>query len=103
MYDLTNAENQLFDRIYLHPDTTGGVAQQLAVGRGLDPAAADSASSYELHQGEGFRNTVVFNPWTDGKRGPAHPDFDDDGYKVMRPSNAAKPFPLQHNIDIQGR
>ena len=38
---------------------------------------------YDLHQGGGFTNTVVFNPWKEGKLGPAHPDFDDDGYKYM--------------------
>ena len=40
-----------------------------------------------VHQGKGFSNTIVFNPWTEGKKGPVHPDFDDDGYKVYGPAS----------------
>jgi len=80
-----SAESKGFvDRIYCHPAVAGGISQVLNVGQGLDPAAANAFSSwYELHQSDGFRNTVIFNPWKEGKRGPAHPDFDDDGYKYM--------------------
>ena len=47
-----------------------------------------------MWQGEGFSNTVVFNPWETGKRGPAHPDFDDDGYKV----HACQHLPPRHTL-----
>lgn len=72
------------DRIYCHHDTSKGVAQLLRVGRGLDPSQPEEVSEYDLYQTAAFSNTVVFNPWKDGKRGPAHPDFDDDGYKARQ-------------------
>lgn len=72
------------DRIYCHHDTSKGVAQLLRVGRGLDPSQPEEVSEYDLYQTASFSNTVVFNPWKDGKRGPAHPDFDDDGYKARQ-------------------
>jgi len=75
--------NGFVDRIYCHENPSKGIAQVLHVGRGLDPSAPEAESTYDLHQSAGFSNTVVFNPWKEGKRGPAHPDFDDDGYKYM--------------------
>ena len=39
---------------------------------------------YDLEQTATYRDTVVFNPWVEGKRGPTRgPDFDDDGYHYM--------------------
>ena len=39
---------------------------------------------YDLEQTASYRDTVVFNPWVEGKRGPTRgPDFDDDGYHYM--------------------
>ena len=66
-------ESQGFvDRIYKH----GGGSQLLRVQCGDGP-------SFNLSQ-TGFNDTVVFNPWVEGKRGPTRgPDFDDDGYHYM--------------------
>jgi glucose-6-phosphate 1-epimerase len=40
-------------------------------------------SVYEISQSESYMETVVFNPWETGKKGPQHPDFDDDGFNYM--------------------
>ena len=56
--------------------------RRLQVGAGLDAAAPAAHTVYDVHQ-KGWSNTVVFNPWVDGKRGSKGPDFDDDGYKFM--------------------
>jgi len=36
---------------------------------------------YIITQTEAHTNTVVFNPWIEGKKGDKGPDYDDDGYK----------------------
>ncbi|KAH8093548.1 glucose-6-phosphate 1-epimerase [Aureococcus anophagefferens] len=44
---------------------------------------------YDLEQTATYRDTVVFNPWVEGKRGPTRgPDFDDDGYHRVEPAVA---------------
>lgn len=42
-----------------------------------------TGSEYQLLFSRSYLNTVVFNPWINGKRGHQHPDFDDDGYNYM--------------------
>ncbi|KAJ1451615.1 galactose mutarotase-like domain-containing protein [Pelagophyceae sp. CCMP2097] len=42
----------------------------------------DEAEAYDISQA-GFRDTIVFNPWLEGKKGQRGPDFDDVGYKNM--------------------
>jgi glucose-6-phosphate 1-epimerase len=39
--------------------------------------------SYHIEKSSSWPHWVAFNPWQEGKRGPQHPDFDDDGYKYM--------------------
>lgn len=79
-----SAESSGFvDRIYANPPSASGAERTLEVGAGLDPAAPLETCAYVLHQGAEWSNTVVFNPWREGKRGDRGPDFDDDGYKHM--------------------
>jgi glucose-6-phosphate 1-epimerase len=44
---------------------------------------SSTKSIYHLLHSVSYNETVVFNPWIEGKKGPAHPDFDDDGYNYM--------------------
>ena len=37
---------------------------------------------YEVRHSPSFKDTVVYNPWLGDKRGPAGPDYDDDGYTL---------------------
>mmetsp|Transcript_19990 Transcript_19990/g.46521 ORF Transcript_19990/g.46521 Transcript_19990/m.46521 type:complete len:315 (-) Transcript_19990:60-1004(-) len=39
------------------------------------------SEALEITQTESYPNTVVFNPWIEGKKGDKGPDYDDDGYK----------------------
>lgn len=38
---------------------------------------------YSITKSASWPCWVVFNPWKEGKRGPSHPDFDDDGHRFM--------------------
>lgn len=43
----------------------------------------DSSCKLNLNISNSFINTVVWNPWIEGKKGSKGPDFDDDGYNFM--------------------
>ncbi|KAH8050513.1 glucose-6-phosphate 1-epimerase [Aureococcus anophagefferens] len=46
-----------------------------------------------------YRDTVVFNPWVEGKRGPTRgPDFDDDGYRACSASSASRSEPRPADV-----
>ena len=66
------------DRIY--HETAGAMPLSLSLG----PRNAAYGAAYDLDQTAAWRDTVVFNPWVEGKRGPTRgPDFDDDGFHYM--------------------
>eukprot|EP00933_Yihiella_yeosuensis_P021592 TRINITY_DN17063_c0_g1_i1.p1 TRINITY_DN17063_c0_g1~~TRINITY_DN17063_c0_g1_i1.p1 ORF type:complete len:307 (-),score=55.54 TRINITY_DN17063_c0_g1_i1:134-1054(-) len=69
--EASNASKGFVDRIYKNTPNTVT----------LDDSG--SASSFKISQSPSWRDTVVFNPWEEGKKGEKGPDFDDDGFNYM--------------------
>jgi len=65
----------------------------------------EGSSVYQIEQSASFPDTVVFNPWEEGKKGDKHPDFDDDGYMYLlcvEPAIAAEPLTLKPGETFMG-
>eukprot|EP00442_Polarella_glacialis_P028879 CAMPEP_0115164728 /NCGR_PEP_ID=MMETSP0227-20121206/73193_1 /TAXON_ID=89957 /ORGANISM="Polarella glacialis, Strain CCMP 1383" /LENGTH=228 /DNA_ID=CAMNT_0002577111 /DNA_START=214 /DNA_END=900 /DNA_ORIENTATION=+ len=69
--DASAASAGFVDRIYKHSPKSL---------RLLDEGAGVSIT---IEQSDSWTDTVVFNPWEDGKKGDKGLDFDDDGYNYL--------------------
>lgn len=89
--DASVASGGYVDRIYLSPPN--------------EIELQDENVLYRIHQSASFVDTVVFNPWEIGKKGPQHPDFDDDGFNYMicvEPAIASREIVLGPNDVWEG-
>ena len=86
------------DRIYRNDLSDPSVAMRRVVlmddnDAGCGSGSSGDACSERVRNGQyqvdismshhAFPDTVVFNPWEEGKKGAKGPDFDDDGYNYM--------------------
>lgn len=64
-----------------------------------------SGVRYAVRQTPSFPDTVIYNPWEEGKKGEKGPDFDDDGFNYticIEPAVAAEPMVVEAGATWSG-
>lgn len=66
-------------------DPSEGFVDRIYRKPGLNTQLTDEGAGlrYEIEHSSSWPDTVIFNPWENGKRGDKGPDFDDDGFNFM--------------------
>ena len=75
--------NNYIDRTYsnVNSDTSG--SRRVSLIDSNSKGNNSQGCKVVLDISNSFINTVVWNPWVEGKKGSKGPDFDDDGYNTM--------------------